>query len=77
MNDQLDPLFVCRVFASISFFAVLFGGAYLVKNFDKLFGVDPEMPSENSSSRTYTRVQVFTVWAHALVLTGMLALLLH
>jgi hypothetical protein len=35
------------------------------------------MPSENSSARAYSKVQVFSVWAHAVLLTGAFALLIH
>jgi len=76
MNNTDFFLFVRVVFTGLFIVTLLVGG-YLMKNFQKLFGVDPEMPSENSSSRTYTRVQVFLVWAHFVVLTGSFALLMH
>ena len=73
-NDAL--LFIRLVFTGM-FVVTLLAGAYLVKNFQKLFGVDPDMPSESGSSRAYTRIQVFLVWAHFFVLTGSFALLMH
>jgi hypothetical protein len=69
-------LFVRIVFTGL-FLISLFAGFYLIKNYQKLFGVDPNMPSEGSSSRAYSKVQVFSIWAHATVLTGAFALLLH
>lgn len=78
MNTGPDnPLFIFRLISIIAFFSVLFAGFYLARNFEKLSGVDPNMPSENSSSRAYNKLQVFLIWAHALLLTGMLSLLLH
>ncbi len=59
------------------FLATLALGAYLVKNDRRLFGADATMPSENSSARTYCKVQVFAVWAHVLFLTGAFAVLVH
>jgi hypothetical protein len=73
-NDAL--LFIRLVFTGL-FVITLLAGAYLLKNFQKFFGVDPDMPSENGSSRAYTRVQVFLVWVHFVVLTGSFALLMH
>lgn len=72
-----DPLFFFRVLSIIAFCGVLVAGVFLARNFEKLTGVDPNLPSENSSSRTYGKLQIFLIWAHALLLTGMLSLLLH
>ncbi len=72
-----DPLFFFRVLSIIGFLGVLAAGVYLARNFEKLSGVDPTMPSENSSSRAYNKLQMVLIWAHALLLTGMLSLLLH
>ena len=69
-------LFARVVFTGL-FLVTLFAGVYLFKNYEKLFGVDPDMPSEGPSSRAYSKVQVFSIWAHATVLTGAFALLLH
>lgn len=69
-------LFVRVVFIGL-FVVTLLAGAYLFANFQKLFGVDGTVPSENGSARSYSRVQVFSVWAHAVCLTGAFALLMH
>jgi len=74
---QNDTLLVIRIVFTGLFVMTLLAGVYLLKNFEKLFGVDPNLPSEGASSRAYTKVQVFTVWAHAVVLTGSFALLMH
>lgn len=69
-------LFARIVFAGL-FVLSLLAGAYLLKNYDRIFGKDPNMPSEGASSRAYSKVQVFSIWAHATALTGAFALLLH
>jgi hypothetical protein len=61
----------------ILFTIVLIVGGYLLVNYNRIFGPDPSMPSENSSSRAYTKVQAAVIWIHALVLTGAFTLLLH
>ena len=74
---QNEIMLFARVIFGGLFLVTLFAGAYLFVNFEKIFGVDPDMPSEGPSSRAYSKVQVFSIWAHATVLTGAFALLLH
>lgn len=66
-----------RFVSALLFIGTLLAGVYLLRNFDRLFGPDPDMPSENSSARAYSKLQVFVIWAHAAALTGSFALLLH
>jgi hypothetical protein len=73
-NDIFD---FARVIFALLFIAILFVGVYLLRNYERFFGVDPTMPSENSSSRAYSKVQVFLLWAHAAALTGAFVLLFH
>lgn len=72
-----DAFFFVRLIFTGLFLVTLLAGVYLAKNYQRLFGVDPNMPSENASSRAYSKVQIFTIWAHAVLLTGAFALLLH
>ncbi len=72
-----DPTLLIRLPFGLLFLGTLLAGVYLLRNYERLFGVDPDMPSETDSSRTYSKLQVFLVWAHAVVLTGSFALLLH
>ena len=74
---QSDAFFVIHLIFTGLFLATLLAGVWLFKNQQRLFGRDPAMPSENSSSHTYSRLQAFVIWAHAVVLTGAFALLLH
>jgi hypothetical protein len=69
-------LFIRIVFAS-AFFVILVAGIYLFSNYYKVLGIDPKMPSENASSRTYTKTLIFLVWIHALVLSAAFALMFH
>lgn len=68
---------IIQLIFGLLFLAVLAAGGFLVVNYERLFGPDPNMLSENSSSRAYSKVQVLVVWLHALVLTGAFALFLH
>lgn len=74
---QNESFLLVRVVFTGLFIVTLLAGGYMFKNYQKLFGIDPNMPSENGSSRAYTRVQVFLVWIHFVVLSGSFALLLH
>lgn len=76
MPMQNDYFTFFRVFAAVLFAAILALGGYLLKHRERLFGVDPSMPSENASSRTYTKVLVVAIWAHLLAFTGAAALFL-
>lgn len=75
MQNEIFALF--RILASAVFIATLYAGWYLAKNYQKLFGVDPNMPSEGPSARAYSKVQIFALWTHVLVASGAFALLLH
>jgi len=70
-------LVAVRLVFTVLFFVVLFAGLYLIRNHERFFGVDPNLPSENEGARSYTVFQIFAIWAHALVLTGAFALCLH
>lgn len=74
--DTNVMLFARIVFTGL-FFVVVCAGIYLLKNDQRFFGRSANLPSENGSARAYSRVQVYSLWAHALLLTGAFALLLH
>lgn len=71
---QVDT--VVRIVFGALFCATLVAGYFLFKNFDKLLGADPNVPTENSGSRGLNRVQVIVIWLHALLLTGAFAFFL-
>ncbi|MEK0450405.1 MAG: hypothetical protein RL088_2673 [Verrucomicrobiota bacterium] len=68
--------FIQFIFALL-FIGTLAAGAYLLINSERLFGADPDAPSETSSGRAYGKMQAFVVWAHVAALTGAFAFLLH
>ena len=70
-----EGLLYIRIVSTLLLLATLAAGAYLLKNYQRLFGVDPAMPSENGSARAYSKVQVFSLWLHALFLFGAFAVL--
>ena len=74
---QNEAVLVIRLLSSGVFLAALYAGYYMFKNYQRLFGVDPNMPSEGPSSRAYSQVQVFAIWAHVLIASGAFALLVH
>ena len=74
---QAEAVLLIRIVASVVFLAAVFAGYYMLKNFRKLFGVDPDMPSEGPSSRAYRTALVFIVWAHVLVASALFALAYH
>lgn len=73
MNN--DPFLVFRILCIIGLVITLAGGAYLTKNYERFFGSDPNMPSENASARFYTKTEVFLVWISAVKLFGIAALI--
>jgi hypothetical protein len=67
---------VIRIVFGGLFVATLIAGYFLFKNFDKLFGPDPNSPSDNEGARGLNKVQFIAIWLHALALTGAFAFLL-
>jgi hypothetical protein len=73
---QNGLLFFRWVFTGL-FLLTLVGGIVFFRNNGGFFKADPDMPSENSSARTFNKAQMLLIWAHALVLTACMALRLH
>ncbi|MDP9290750.1 MAG: hypothetical protein M3O82_00135 [Verrucomicrobiota bacterium] len=78
-TDSGDATFflVLRVIATIGFLITLSAMIYIARHRERIFGINPHLPSESSSDRSYAMFLVFAVLAHALVLTAAFALLLH
>jgi hypothetical protein len=75
MQDNAT-LFLClRIIFTGLFIVTLVAGAWILKNREKLFGVDPQMPYENSGGRLYSKTLIFVIWAHAVAITGGFALM--
>jgi hypothetical protein len=74
---QKNALLGLQLISAALFILLLFVGVWILKNHQRLFGVDPDIPSESSGARNYNKLQVIALWLHALLLTGSFALLLH
>lgn len=75
-NMSTDPFLIFRWVFLLGIAGTLYAGWYMLKNRQLLFGADRSMPSENGSSRAYSNVQAFLIWALTLKLFVMGALLL-
>lgn len=75
--DPTELYSVVRFIFAALFFVTLFCGIHVLRNHQRLFTPDAQAPSENSSARSYSKLQIVAVWMHALALTGAFALLLH
>ena len=64
---------VVRIVFTSLFLGTLVAGFFLFKNFDKILGADPQVPTDNSGSRGLNKVQVIVIWLHAVLLTGAFA----
>lgn len=81
MNNPSDAketaFLIFRLVCVAGFFISLYGGYYLHRNFNRLFGVNPNLPSESAGARGYSKMQVMAVWLHIVLFFLMGALLLH
>jgi hypothetical protein len=72
-----DSFDFIRFILTLLFLGTLVAGAYILRNSERLFGLDPHAPSETSSGRAYGKMQAFVVWVHVAALTGAFAFLFH
>lgn len=72
---EFTPFIAFRLLCFTGLTATLVAGYYLAKHYERLFGIDSQIPSENSSARAYSKVQVFAIWGHAVLLFTMGTLL--
>lgn len=73
-NNTFDFI---RLSFSVLFVLSLVGGAYALTNYDRIFGRDPNVPSENGSARALSKVQLVMIWVHVVGLSAAFAFLLH
>jgi hypothetical protein len=76
-NIAAETFGFIQLIFTLLFLGTLAAGVYLLRNSERLFGSDPNTPSENSSGRAYGKMQAFVVWAHVAALTGAFAFLIH
>jgi hypothetical protein len=72
---QIDPSVILRLFFGLCFLGTIAGGVLVLKNYEKLFGPDPNVPGETSGARAYGKLQALVVLLHALILFGAFAFL--
>lgn len=77
LRMQNDPFLILRVLAGVIFLGAILGGGYMLRNRRALFGANPDVPSENSSDRSYRNLMIILVWAHIFFISGAFALSLH
>ena len=75
MSQSISLFF--QILFSAAFVITLLAGVYLIKNDAKFFGQHPDISSDTAGARAYNRVQIYSIWAHLLLLTGAFALFLH
>jgi hypothetical protein len=75
MQDNAQFFLVFRIIFAGLFIFTLVAGGYLFKNYQRLFGVHVDMPSESVSARNYSKLLVFLIWIHAMSITGSFALM--
>jgi hypothetical protein len=63
-----DPLLPFRIFSGAALAVSILGLVYVTRNSNRYFGVDPNVPSETASGRSYNRFLVIIALAHAVVL---------
>lgn len=69
-------MFALKIVFLLAFIATFVGGIMLLKNFNKAFGPDPNVPSENESSLLLNKSQAILIWLFALKLFGLMAWIL-
>ena len=57
-----EALFPIKVMAILGVAGMLGLGAWMLRNDQRLFGFDAEVPSDGSSSRTYGKVHIWLIW---------------
>jgi hypothetical protein len=77
MQDNAQFYFIFRLIFIGLFIGTLLAGAFIFKNYQKLFGIDPNQPNETNSARFYSKTLIFLIWGHAVVITGGFALVMH
>jgi len=75
MQDNTQFFLVVRIIFACLFILTLVAGVYLFKNYQRLFGIHADMPSESGSARNYSKLLVFLIWIHAMLITGCFALM--
>ena len=74
---RMDFFTYVRIVFGVLFLGTLIAGYFLFKNYDCLFGPDPDAPGDNIGARGLNKVQVIAIWLHAVALTATFAFFMH
>lgn len=69
-TPSLLPL---RIFFIVCFFGTLLAGIYLLKHYERFFGISSEGRRETSGERSYSKAQAAIVWIIAMKLFALMA----
>jgi hypothetical protein len=72
-----EAVLMVRVAFSLVFLGALTLGWWIVRNDRRFFGADPTISSETSGTRSYTKMMVWAIWIHVVVISAAFALFLH
>lgn len=72
-----EAVLMVRVVFSLVFFVALAIGWWLARNDRRFFGADAAISSETSGTRSYTKMMVWAIWLHVVVISAAFALFLH
>ncbi|HYF34049.1 MAG TPA: hypothetical protein VD994_02075 [Prosthecobacter sp.] len=68
-----EALFPIKIMAILGVAGMLALGGWMLKNEHRLFGFDPEVPSDGTSPRTYGKVHIWLTWLLMLKVFGFFA----
>ncbi len=66
-----------RVVFTLVFLLALAIGWWIAKNDRRFFGADPTISSETSGTRSYSKMMVWAIWLHVVVISAAFALFMH
>ena len=75
MKDE--AVLMVRVAFSLIFLGALALGWWIARNDRRFFGADPAISSETSGTRSYTKMMVWAIWIHVVVISAAFALFMH
>jgi len=74
---QPEAVIMVRVAFTLVFLLALSMGVWLAKNDRRFFGADAAISSETSGTRSYSKMMVWAIWVHVVVISAAFALFLH
>jgi hypothetical protein len=72
-----EAVLMVRVVFTLVFLLALAIGWWIAKNDRRFFGADPTISSETSGTRSYSKMMVWAIWLHVVVISAAFALFMH